>query len=125
MFISLILITLLIGGYLSVWHKDNSLIEEFKSPIIETIENTTDINIDFKEIKEKWGLNTSKIIIPELKMENEDFNIKAKDVKFGFKTIESIKNKEILITSIKVKDLDVLLKEAKEKSPKKKKKSKE
>lgn len=121
MFISLILITLLIGGYLSVWHKDNSLIEEFKSPIIETIENTTDINIDFKEIKEKWGLNTSKIIIPELKMENEDFNIKAKDVKFGFKTIESIKNKEILITSIKVKDLDVLLKEAKEKSPKKEK----
>ena len=123
-FISLIFITLLIGGYLSIWHKDNSLIEEFRNPIIEKIEKITDINIEFKEIKEKWGLNTSKIIIPELKLENKDFNIKAKDIKLGFKTIESIKNKEILITSIKVKDLDILLKGSKEKFSQKEKEQK-
>ena len=106
-FISIILAALLLGGYLSFWCENNSLMEDLKNPIVQKLKDDNFEELRVGKIKENWGIYYSTIEIDYILLKKDKTKIHLSNIEIEIKTIDSILSKELLVNTLGIESIKI------------------
>lgn len=99
-FIFLIIVTLLIGGYTSFLHKENGLIDDLLESQLKNINK--DDRISIGEIEENWAWDGLSLTTNNLKYKDKNKELELTNVSLKVDLINSLKEKTFLIKEIDI-----------------------